>query len=140
MLAIGFDVILVFALIWIGRTIGRERAGRIAGIAYWCAPAPIFVASVWGQIDGISSALAIVSLGLAINRRFSWAFVVLTFCVLVKPQFAILALPLLVGWWHEDGARFRFSTGRVVATGVGCVSILAIASAPFGTSLAGEWG
>lgn len=140
LLAISFDALLVISLIWIGRTVGQESAGKLAGIAYWCAPAPIFVASVWGQIDGISIALAIVALGLAVGGRFSLAFIALTLCVLVKPPFAMLTLPLLVGWWHTYRASVGVWLRRVAVTGFGCVAILAIMSAPFGVSLVGEWG
>lgn len=140
LLAMSFDLILVFALIRIGRTIDQEHAGRMAGVLYWCSPAPIFVASVWGQIDGVSTALAIVALGLAIGGRFSSAFIVLTFCVLVKPQFAMLALPLLAGWWRMDRPETGRWIGRVIASGLACVAILIVVSAPFGVSLVGEWG
>lgn len=140
LMAISFDAILAITLLLIGRAIGRGRTGAIAAMAYWCAPAPIFVASVWGQIDGISIALAVIALGLGIIGRFSIAFIVLTLCVLVKPQFGMLALPLLAGWWHHDERGVVEWTRRVTITAVACIGTMALLSAPFDASLIGEWG
>lgn len=140
LLAIAFDALLAVSIVMIGRSLGKQQAGRIAATIYWCAPAPIFVASVWGQIDAISSALAVVALGLAINKRFSLAFVALTLCALVKPQFAMLAMPLLIGWWKEEGDDPRRFVSRMTLTGAGCLAMLAAIIAPFSVSPLGGWG
>ena len=140
LLAIAFDAVLAGSLLMIGRSIGKEQQGRIAAMIYWCAPAPIFVASVWGQIDAVSTASAVIALGLAISKRFSLAFVALTFCVLVKPWFAMLVLPLLIGWWQEEGEDLRQFAGRVAITGAAIVALLAAIIAPFRISPLGGWG
>lgn len=140
LLAMSFDAALAISLLLIGRAIGRECEGSLVAIAYWCAPAPIFIASIWGQIDGVSTALATLALGLAITNRFSKAFIALTLCVLVKPQFAMLALPLIVGWWRADRSGPDHWLRRVGATGIACIALTAVISAPFGVSLVGEWG
>lgn len=121
MLAMSFDGLLALSLVALGRAIGRQREGLLAGTMYWCAPAPIFVASAWGQIDGVSSALAIGALGLALSRRFSWAFIVLTICALVKPQFGMLGLPLIIGWWRHDNTKGFHWLWRVGVTAVLCI-------------------
>lgn len=140
LLATSFDVLIAFALWRIGMCIGQEKAGVMAGIAYWCMPAPIFVASVWGQIGAISAGLAIVAMGFAIQQRFSIAFLMLTLCALVKPQYALLAMPILVGGWQSDRTNPGKWICRVAATATACLTLVALIAAPFRLSLAGEWG
>ncbi len=135
----GFDALLALVLWKIGVYLGSERHGAIAGLAYWCMPAPIFVASVWGQTDGIGAAIALVALAMAIRGKYSWAFVVLTLCVLVKPQYALLALPLLAGWWHEGRGTPVQWVRDVAATATACLVTMAMIIAPFDMSIAGEW-
>lgn len=135
-----FDALLAVVLWRAGSALGSGQQGAIAGLAYWCLPAPIFVGSVWGQTDGISAAIAVVALTLAIRNRHSWAFVALTFCVLVKPQYGLLALPLLAAWWYEGRTSLWGWVRDVATTAVSCVALVNVLIAPFDMSIAGEWG
>lgn len=135
-----FDALLAVVLWRLGLLLGAGKQGAIAGLAYWCMPAPIFVASVWGQTDGIAAAVAVVALALAVRSRYSWAFVALTFCVLVKPQYGLLALPILAAWWHEGRVSKWEWVRDVASTATVCFAAVALIIAPFGMSVAGEWG
>ncbi len=135
-----FDILLATTLWRVGLATGRPRLGIAAALAWWAAPASIMVSSVWRQIDSVSAAIAIVSLALALSRRYSLACLALTLCVLIKPQYALLALPILVGWNRqrtETGAAWWW---RVSATGVICATLAAGIIAPFGVSLVGGYG
>ncbi|MCO5228207.1 MAG: hypothetical protein M9934_07975 [Thermomicrobiales bacterium] len=135
-----FDAVTAITIWRVGIRFGSgENASRYAS-AYWLAPAPIFVASVWGQTDGISAALAVIALGLGVAQRFSLSVLVLTFCVLVKPQYGLLLLPLLLGWWRTDTHHWRTRLTHIAWTGFGCLALVAVLAAPFRVSLVGEWG
>ena len=48
LLATLFDIVLAIALWRAGTAIGRARTGLVVGIAWWCSPVSILVASIWG--------------------------------------------------------------------------------------------
>lgn len=135
-----FDALAVLVIWRVAYHFGDSTRASFCAYAYWLAPAPIFIACVWGQTDGISAALAVTALALGISRRFSWAMIVLSLCSLVKPQFGLLAMPLLFGWWHTSGRPWRSWLRDVLATLVACLTLMAIVSAPFDISLVGGWG
>ena len=136
----GFDAVLAVVLWRLGLSRGRQKEGVVAGLAYWCMPAPILVASVWGQTDGIGAAISVGALVLAVHGRYFRAFVVLAFCVMVKPQYALLALPLLAGWWHADRCEISRWIRDVAVTATVCLAMIAAIVAPFDMSIAGGWG
>lgn len=135
-----FDAMTAVTIWRIGTRFGSAENASQYALAYWLAPAPIFVASIWGQTDGIAAALAVIALGLGISQRSSRSVLALTFCVLVKPQYGLLLLPLLVGWWRTDTRPWRTRLLHITWTGAACLALVAMLSAPFRVSLVGEWG
>jgi dolichyl-phosphate-mannose-protein mannosyltransferase len=58
-------------------------------------PAVIYVSAFWGQWDSVSAFVVIVAIWLALRGNPEWAFPVLTYAVLIKPQF-LAVIPLLL--------------------------------------------
>lgn len=135
-----FDFIASLAIWRTGCALGMADRSRNLAFAYWASPVVVFVASGWGQTDGISVSLAIVAICMALRGRFSLSFLVLSVTAITKPQFALLFLPILIGWIRQDGAPCTAWFRRIASTVIACLGIVAIIGYPFGVSLFGGWG
>jgi dolichyl-phosphate-mannose--protein O-mannosyl transferase/Gpi18-like mannosyltransferase len=114
-------------------------AGYALGAAalYLLNPATIYVSALWGQVDSISGALALLAIYSLLRSEdqaaeapaqtywivFGW--LAFSYSLLIKPQAAVL-LPLMVAFAFVDGKRRR---ARVVASIVGVVAALLFAVA-----------
>jgi dolichyl-phosphate-mannose--protein O-mannosyl transferase/Gpi18-like mannosyltransferase len=122
---------------------------RFAGVAlalgaaafYVLNPATIYISALWGQVDSIAGALALLAIyallrsedpstratgSLGINSETGWivfAWLSFAYSLLIKPQAAVL-LPLLVAFAFVDPARRR---ARVIATGLGGAAAIVLA-------------
>ncbi|MCA9834719.1 MAG: hypothetical protein KC435_12280 [Thermomicrobiales bacterium] len=135
-----FDVVAMVSIWHIGTYFSdSDRAFRYA-LAYWLAPAPIFVAAVWGQTDGIAAGLAVTVLALGISGRYPWAMLVLTLVVLIKPQYGLLAIPLMVSWWHTSDRLWKSWIFQVAGTCAACLALMVLVCVPFRVSPIGGWG
>lgn len=91
-----------FALALIAGHLAGPRAGLIAAALYAFNPGPITVAAIWGQWDSISTCAALFALWFFLRRRFEISAAVLTYAVLVKPQFAIFGLLFAIVYLRNE--------------------------------------
>ena len=95
-LAVPFDVAVGLLLFWMT----ASRAGRWAGVGaaglYLLNPAVILAGPVWGQIDAAGTLPMIAALLAAAHRRLGLAAGLAVVAGLVKPQFGLVLLPVLV--------------------------------------------
>jgi hypothetical protein len=95
-LAIPFDVAVGLCLFWMT----ASRAGRWAGVGaaglYLLNPAVILAGPVWGQIDAAGTLPMLGALLAAAHRRLGLAAGLAVVAGLVKPQFGLVLLPVLV--------------------------------------------
>ncbi len=126
--------ILLYA---IARSIRDARAGLAAAAMFMFNPASIFLTSTWGQWDSVSMALALLAIVFFLQHRYVLAGPVLTYAILIKPQFGILLVLLVAAYvLYELTARPRPSLWRTVQT-IGLTllasAVLALAALlPFG--------
>ncbi|MFN2449402.1 MAG: phospholipid carrier-dependent glycosyltransferase [Candidatus Baltobacteraceae bacterium] len=116
------DGALLFAVV---RRFASERAALGAAALFLLNPAIIFISASWGQVDSISAGLALVGVYLllrsedaegAVSARFiAFAWMVLAYSLLIKPQAAVL-IPLFAAFAFASRDRLR---ERLNATGVG---------------------
>lgn len=140
-----FDLLLAVCLWRAGVMLGQARLGTRVALVWWCSPVSIFVTSVWGQTDAISSALGVVALVIALSGRYRIAIVALVCAALVKPQFALLVLPIVIGWarsdcFFEQPERRLAWLANASGTAICGLALVAIIVAPFQVSLFGGWG
>ncbi len=102
--------VLVFLL---GRRLAGPDAGLLAAAFYVLNPASIFLTTIWGQWDSLSTALALIAVWLVIQGEAAWALLPMTWAVLIKPPFAALApLVLLAFVWRHIMPHTRWGTRR----------------------------
>ncbi len=110
-----------------------------AAAFYLLNPAVIYISALWGQVDSISGAMALLAVYTLLRSddastrppgRFDpqtvWivgAWLALAYSLLVKPQAAVL-LPLFVAFAFADPQRRR---ARIVATAIGAGAALVLA-------------
>lgn len=88
-----FDVGIGGVLYLIGRRLAGPRLGSVAAAYYMLNPASIYLTAIWGQWDSVSGFFAITALWLFIRGNYEWSLPMLTYSMLIKPQFAVL-IPL----------------------------------------------
>ena len=86
------DVGAAFMLYLIGSRLWNRNAGRLAAVFVLLNPGSIFITSVWGQWDSVSTFFALLGLWLFLAGRLGWVLPALTYATLVKPQFAATAI------------------------------------------------
>jgi dolichyl-phosphate-mannose-protein mannosyltransferase len=95
-LSIPFDVALGIALYALMRP--RCGEGTAVGIAalYLLNPAPILAGPIWGQVDSAGTLPYLAALAALAGRRFGLAGGLAVVATMVKPQFGLVLLPVLV--------------------------------------------
>jgi dolichyl-phosphate-mannose-protein mannosyltransferase len=119
------DIAIVALLFAIGRRVAGERAGLLAAGLYAFNPAPIFLASIWGQWDAISAALALLAVWLFLRGQMLWSLPAITYAALIKPQLAAIGLLLVLA--AAFGPRERRPSSSQVALGALLSAALALA-------------
>jgi len=95
-LSIPFDVATILVLfIGLERPLGRWRAVGAATL-YACNPGVLIAGPMWGQVDAAGTLPFVASLLLLARSRFGWAGALAALAMLVKPQYGLVGLPLLV--------------------------------------------
>ena len=95
-LSIPFDVGIGILLFWSVRwRTGNDLALLIAGL-YLLNPAVILAGPVWGQVDSAGTLPFLGSMVALAARRHGWAGALAVVATLVKPQFGLAVLPVLV--------------------------------------------
>jgi hypothetical protein len=145
------DVGIGLVLYLLGRDLSGAAIGRRAAAFYLFNPAPIFLASIWGQWDAVSAFCVLLALWLTVRGRIQWALPVMAYALLIKPQFAVLVplaglaylrSELLPAWHRARGSsgwvvieRLWRPVGRVVAGAVLAVVVATLVALPFGVGL-----
>lgn len=106
-LSIPFDLVIGFALYLIVERRAGYRAGLLATACYVLNPALILAGPVWGQVDAAGSLFFLLALVALAADRFGLGGGLAVVAGLAKPQFGLVALPVLmvVGqrlWQHRD--------------------------------------
>ena len=124
------DGALLFFLV---RRFASERVALGAAALFVLNPAVIFISASWGQVDSISSGLALLALYLllrsddftagAATRYITGAWIAMAYSLLIKPQAAVL-IPLFVAFGFASRERLR---ERLTATGIGILAAIAFA-------------
>lgn len=108
-LSVPFDLLIgIFLFVLVG---GRtdSRGGLLAAGLYLLNPAVIIAGPLWGQVDAAGTLLFLGALVALAGDRFAVAGALSVLAGLAKPQFGLVALPLLVvavhHWWHARRLR-----------------------------------
>jgi dolichyl-phosphate-mannose-protein mannosyltransferase len=102
-LSIPFDIALGIALYALMRR--RSGEGTALGVAalYLLNPATILAGPVWGQVDSAGTLPYLASLAALAARQYGLAGSLAVLATMVKPQFGLVVLPVLI----VAGARAR---------------------------------
>ncbi len=121
------DGALIYAIV---RRFAGERWALAAAAIFILNPAMIFISAAWGQVDSISSGLALFGIYLLLlsNERneqqavlpIVLAWISLAYSLLIKPQAAVL-IPLFIVFAFTRSDRLR---SRLLGTGIGIVAAL----------------
>ena len=84
------DLGIAVGIFWIVRRLAGQRMAYQAAWVTVLSPALIFESAIWGQWDTVSAFVAVLAIGVFLAGRPEWAFPLLTYAVLVKPQMAAL--------------------------------------------------
>ena len=122
-ISIPFDLLIGLTLFIVGRRAG-SGPGLLAAGCYLLNPALILAGPVWGQVDAAGSLFFLLALVALAADRFGWAGALAVVAGLAKPQFGLVALPVLVvvgqRLWQRRDARplAAVVAGGAVAGGV----------------------
>ncbi|HLI95458.1 MAG TPA: glycosyltransferase family 39 protein [Candidatus Baltobacteraceae bacterium] len=120
------DGVLVYAIV---RRFAGERWALAAAAIFVLNPAMIFISAAWGQVDAVSSGLALFGVYLLLRSDdgaststtcIVLAWISLAYSLLIKPQAAVL-IPLFIVFAFTRSDRLR---SRLVGTGIGIVAAL----------------
>jgi dolichyl-phosphate-mannose-protein mannosyltransferase len=126
-LSIPFDIAVGLLLFFIV----RPRAGDVAAVGaaalYLLNPGVILAGPVWGQIDAAGTLVFVATLVAAAARRYVLAGALGMIAGLIKPQFGMVLLPVLLlailawrerrGWWPAIGVVAGSVAAYVVIAG-----------------------
>jgi len=95
-LSIPFDVLTTIVLfVGLDRPLGRWRA-LAAATLYAFNPGVLIAGPMWGQVDAAGTLPFVASLLVLARGRFGWAGAFATLAMLVKPQYGLVAIPVIV--------------------------------------------
>ncbi|MEK6277808.1 MAG: hypothetical protein AABM29_07340 [Actinomycetota bacterium] len=124
------DLAIVALLFAIGRRLAGPRAGLVAAGLYAFNPAPIFLASVWGQWDSLSAAFALLAVLLFLRGQVVGALPALTYAALVKPQLALIGV-VFVAAAVLGPRKLRASPRQFALGGAVSLAVLLALTLPF---------
>ena len=124
------DGALIYAIV---RRFAGDRWALGAAALFVLNPAMIYISAAWGQVDSISSGMALLGIYLLITAdesgspslRIALAWVALSYSLLIKPQAAVL-VPLFVIFAFTRPDR---RGARVLGTAIGIAAALLFALA-----------
>lgn len=119
------DTALIYAIV---RRFAGDRWALGTAALFILNPAMIFISAAWGQVDSISSGLALLGIYLLLSSddvpsptvRVTLAWVALSYSLLIKPQAAVL-IPLFLVFAFVRPERMR---ARLLGTGLGIAAAL----------------
>lgn len=95
-MSIPFDLAIGVLLFWIMRRRSGDDIGLLVAGLYLLNPAAILAGPVWGQVDSAGTLAYLAALIALAARRYGWAGALGVLATLVKPQFGLVLLPILV--------------------------------------------
>jgi Gpi18-like mannosyltransferase len=108
-ISIPFDLLIGLTLYAVVARRAGSRAGLLAAGCCLLNPALILAGPVWGQVDAAGSLFFLLALMALAADRFGWAGALAIVAGLAKPQFGLVALPVLVvvgqRLWQRRDAR-----------------------------------
>lgn len=119
-LSIPFDLVVGYVLYTLVERRAGLRGGLLAAGCYILNPALILAGPVWGQVDAAGSLFFILALVALAADRFRLAGGLAVVAGLAKPQFGLVALPVLVVagqrlWQHDPRPLAAVVAGGAVA-------------------------
>jgi len=123
------DVAVAGLLYAIGRTVAGGRAGLLAASLYAFNPAPIFLASTWGQWDSVSAALLLLAIWFSLRGWIVAALPTLSWAALIKPQLALVGAIALVFVISRGSVSAPWR--QVAAGGLLAVALVVALTLPF---------
>ena len=120
------DAVLIYAIV---KRFARETIALGAAALFAFNPATIYTSAYWGQVDSVSWGFVLLALWLALRSsddpgkltaRLTWAWLAITFSILIKPQGALVAVVLLAFAFAPLDPDLR--ARRVRATAIGLVA------------------
>lgn len=125
-LSIPFDVAVGLLLFFIVRPRAGDLAAVGAAALYLLNPGVILAGPVWGQIDAAGTLVFVATLVAAAERRYLLAGALGMVAGLIKPQFGMVLLPVLlvaILAWRER--RAAWPAIRVIGGSVGAYLVIA---------------
>jgi hypothetical protein len=108
-ISIPFDLLLGVLLYWTVASRTDAPRGLLAAGLYLFNPATLVGGPIWGQVDAAGTLLFVGALVALDARRFALAGAGAVLAGLAKPQFGLVALPVLIvaltRWRHGEGPR-----------------------------------
>ncbi len=95
-MSIPFDLAIGVLLFWVMRRRSGDGIGLLVAGLYLLNPAALLAGPVWGQVDSAGTLAYLAALILLAARRYGWAGALGVLATLVKPQFGLVLLPILV--------------------------------------------
>ncbi len=127
------DTLLIYALV---KRYASEAFALGAAALFALNPATIYNSAYWGQVDSVSWGLVLLALWLAVRSsdepaklpaRIVWAWLALTFSVLIKPQGSLVAVVLFAFAFAPADAELRMRRVRATAAGLVAGLVLTLA-------------
>lgn len=127
-LSIPFDVALGTALYALLRRRAGEATALGAAALYLLNPATILAGPIWGQVDSAGTLPYLAALAALAGRRFGLAGGLTVLATMVKPQFGLVVLPVLL----VAGTRSRAMTSwqPMLRAAAGMAGTYAVLAAP----------
>ena len=108
-ISIPFDLLLGLLLYWTVASRTDAPRGLLAAGLYLFNPATLVGGPIWGQVDAAGTLLFVGALVALDARRFALAGAAAVLAGLAKPQFGLVALPVVIvaitRWRHGEGPR-----------------------------------
>ena len=127
-LAVPFDVAVGLLLFAVVRRHAGDLAATGAAALYLLNPAVILAGPVWGQIDAAGTLFFVATLVAAADRRSALAGALGMVSGLIKPQFGLVLLPVLV--LGAIDLRRRRDWGPLRRSIIGAVGAYALVAGP----------
>jgi len=136
--ALMMDLVAAALIYAIVRRYAREAIALGAAALFALNPATIYTSAYWGQVDSVSWGCVLLALWLALRSsdapekltaRLTWAWLAMTFSILIKPQGALVAVVLLAFAFVPRDPALRWRRIRATAIGLGASLVLTLAVA-----------
>jgi Gpi18-like mannosyltransferase len=95
-LSIPFDLVLAIVLYLVARRLTNDRRALLAPAIYLFNPAVLLAGPIWGQVDAAGALAYVGALWAVAEGRYPAAGALAVLSALVKPQFGLVALPVIL--------------------------------------------